>query len=165
MKNLISTLFLGAGLAFNSYSQAFEKTNGQMKQYNEKGQIIKACKKCPEYGLQNLHCYESVYDSLGNKIKEIHKLDEENDGKFDYVSQWNYAYDKKGNLIVESFKIDEENDGKFDYATKLINVYDGQGRKIERIRMIDRENDGKPEVIGIDEDNDGYFEIVKGSLK
>src|SRR3989344_5944818 len=94
MKNLISTLFLGGALIFNSYSQTTEKTKDVFKQYNEKGQLIREV-----YGnlLIGRAFKDFKYDEKGNKIGMISKYDSDLDGKFDHLVR--EKYDENGNLI------------------------------------------------------------------
>jgi len=126
MKTLISTLFLGGALIFNSYSQTTEKTKDVFKQYNEKGQLIREV-----YGnlLIGRAFKDFKYDEKGNKIEENYKEDNNGDGKFEY--QVINKYDENGNKIGMISKYDSDLDGKFDHLVR--EKYDENGNLIERI--------------------------------
>src|SRR3989344_2989925 len=112
MKTLNKLLIpvLAVAFSFNSYSQKIEKTENGFKEYNKKGQLIK--ETYADDGQKLIIDYK--YDEKENKIETIYKIDNENDGKFDGLTQWNYQYDEKGNKIEIFFEKDKENDGKFE---------------------------------------------------
>ena len=110
-KNIILPLAFAGAFSFNSYSQRIEKTENGFNQYDEKDQLIRKVNE--EGGKKTISDYK--YNEKGEKIELIYKEDNENDGKFDYLEQYNYKYDEKGNEIEVIYKEDKENDGKFDY--------------------------------------------------
>jgi len=74
MKNLISTLFLGGALAFNSYSQDTLKNRNGYEVYDKKNQLIK------EAEIQNnkKYTWNYEYDNKG-KLVDIKGFREVND--------------------------------------------------------------------------------------
>ncbi|HLD38305.1 MAG TPA: hypothetical protein VJA20_02600 [Candidatus Nanoarchaeia archaeon] len=147
MKSLINKIILSLAIittfSFNSYSQKTEKTKDGFKEYNKKGQLIK--ETYADNGQKLIIDYK--YDEKENKIETIYKIDNENDGKFDGLTQWNYKYDEKGNKIEKIFKKDKENDGKFNYIEQTNLKYDEKGNKIEEIIKEDYENDEKFDIL------------------
>ncbi len=102
---------VGSLVGFNGYSQAFEKTDGQMKQYNEKGQLI----------LQTTDYYveQYTYDDKG-QLKTRLRFSEEGihqtnilktDSIIPALTIFKY---NNGNWISEDTYIDRTEDGKID---------------------------------------------------
>src|SRR3989344_5511908 len=141
MKTLNKLLIpvLAVAFSFNSYSQKIEKTENGFKEYNKKGQLIK--ETYADDGQKLIIDYK--YDEKENKIETIYKIDNENDGKFDYIEQTNLKYDEKGRNIEEIIKKDYENDERFDYLERYNYTYNEKGHKIKILHEIDKENDGK----------------------
>jgi|SRR3989344_2414502 len=116
MKTLNKLLIpvLAVAFSFNSYSQTIETTENGFRQYNEKNQLIRIVLEGKNY--KSITNYE--YDKKGNKIKEIYKIDKENDGEFDYLAQWDFVYNEKGKIIRTHIMKDNDADGEFDEIKK-----------------------------------------------
>jgi len=110
-----------------------------MFKYDEKGQLVKETFDEGNDGkIDNITTFE--YDEHGNRTKEIRT---NGDGKITYVNT--VEYDEKGNEIKET--TDLNGDGKVDITRNY--EYDEKGNEIKR--TIDNNGDGKPDFIGVSE--------------